>query len=112
MINLYIAPEAQKDLFEIKEYISLESEDKEAAIKVIVQITKRIHELLDFPTIGASLETIIDIQTDYRFLVCNKYTIFYRYLDGNVYVDRVLNNRRNFMKVLFQDDLEIKDIEE
>lgn len=101
MAKLFISPEAQNDLFEIKKYITEDLGNHTAAANVVARITKRIRELSEFPGLGASLESIISIQTDYRFLVCGNYTAFYRHDESNVYVDRVLYGRRDFMKVLF-----------
>ncbi|MGG6311840.1 type II toxin-antitoxin system RelE/ParE family toxin [Paenibacillus macerans] len=56
---------------------------------------------MDFPEVGAPLSVIVDLQTEYRYLVCDNYSIFYRYEDGVVYVLRVLYGRRNYMRVLF-----------
>lgn len=53
--------------------------------------------------IGAPLSSIVDIQTDYRFLVCANYLIFYRYENRIVFVSRVLYARRNYMRILFRD---------
>ncbi|WP_218571234.1 type II toxin-antitoxin system RelE/ParE family toxin [Paenibacillus oralis] len=61
---------------------------------------------MDYPKIGTPLSATIDIQTDYRYLVCDNYLIFYRYEDGVVYVVRVLYGRRNFIRVLFSNLLE------
>ncbi|MEW6623010.1 MAG: type II toxin-antitoxin system RelE/ParE family toxin [Bacillota bacterium] len=47
-----------------------------------------------------------NIQTDYRFLVCDNYLIFYRYEDGIVFVSRILYGRRNYTRILFGDLLE------
>lgn len=52
---------------------------------------------------GAPLFSIIDIETDYRFLVCDSYLIFYRYDDEVIYVVRVLFGRRDYMHILFKD---------
>ena len=37
--------------------------------------------------IGASLSSIADVESDYRFLVTGSYLTFYRVLDNDVYVD-------------------------
>ncbi|WP_425803089.1 type II toxin-antitoxin system RelE/ParE family toxin [Desulfitobacterium sp. Sab5] len=103
MNKLKISPEARNDLVEIKNYISQEFYSPQAAVNLIAKITKRIRGLLEYPGIGASLSAVIDIQTDYRFLVSDSYLIFYRYEDGVVYVIRVLYGRRDYMRVLFND---------
>ena len=67
----------------------------------VAKITKRIRMLADFPESGASLSSIVDFETDYRFLVCGNYTAFYRIENQTVKIIRVLYGRRNFMKILF-----------
>jgi addiction module RelE/StbE family toxin len=103
MYKLEISPEAKNDLAEIKGYISRELCNPQVAVNLVSKITKKIRGLSEHPGIGASLSSIIDIQTDYRFLVCANYLIFYRYEDGNVFVSRILYGRRNYMHILFGD---------
>jgi addiction module RelE/StbE family toxin len=103
MVSIKISPRAQKDMLGIKEYISEELFNSTAAANVLSIITKRIRELVEFPLMGASLSSIFDIETGYRFLVCGQYTVFYRYENDTVYVDRVLYGRRGFMRILFGD---------
>lgn len=45
--------------------------------------------------------SIINMETDHRFLVCGKYTVFYRIEGQTVNIVRVLYGRRNFMRILF-----------
>jgi len=101
MNKLKISPEAKNDLVEIRNYISDELHNPQAAVKLIVKITNKIRALLEYPVIGSSLSAIIDIQTEYRFLVCDNYLIFYRYEDEAVYVIRILYARRDYLRVLF-----------
>ncbi|MGI5912317.1 MAG: type II toxin-antitoxin system RelE/ParE family toxin [Syntrophomonadaceae bacterium] len=103
MFSIKISSKAQKDLLEIKEYISEELCNTTAANNVLSIVIKRIRELAKFPLMGAPLSSIIDFETGYRFLVCGQYTIFYRHEDDTVYVDRVLFGRRDFMSILFGD---------
>lgn len=86
---------------EISKYITEELDNPTAAANIIARITKRIRELSEFPELGPPLDSIINIQTDYRFLVCGHYTAFYRHDGDGVYVYRVLYGRRDFMKILF-----------
>lgn len=101
MYKLRISPEAKNDLAEIKGYISEELCNPQAAINLAFKITKKIRGLSEHPGIGASLSSIMDIQTDYRFLVCANYLIFYRYEDEIVFVSRILYGRRDYMRILF-----------
>ena len=44
-----------------------------------------------------------DIESDYRFIVSGNYISFYRAYGKEVYVDRILYARRNYMRILFGD---------
>ena len=101
MATLHISPEASSDLVEIKEYITIELENPTAASNVISKIIKAIRGLEHFPDIGASLSSVIDIPTDYRFLITGNYLSFYRHEGDSVYVVRVLYGKRDYLKILF-----------
>ena len=101
MHKLKISPKAKDDLAEIKGYISQELCNPQAALNLVSRITKKIRELLEHPRIGTPLSSVMDIQTDYRFLVCANYLIFYRYEDGIVFVSRILYGRRDYTRILF-----------
>ena len=101
MSNIHYTPEAEDDLAGIKEYITVELGNPIAAMNTVVKITKRIRVLEQFSEMGAQLSSIIDIVSDYRYLVCAKYIAFYR-IDGNdVYIIRVLYGVRDYVKILF-----------
>jgi addiction module RelE/StbE family toxin len=106
MSKIVFSPEAISDLEQIKEYIAEELSETKASLKIVSEILKHIRQLDDFPLSGASLSSIVEMDTDYRFLVCGKYTTFYRFEDEIVYVVRVLYSRRDFMRILLnsQDD--------
>ncbi|MDH7577314.1 MAG: type II toxin-antitoxin system RelE/ParE family toxin [Bacillota bacterium] len=103
MYKLKISPEAKNDLAEIKGYISQELCNPQAAVNLVSKITKKIRGLSEHPEIGAPLSSVMDIQTDYRFLVCVNYLIFYRYEDGIVFVSSILYGRRDYTRILFGD---------
>jgi len=48
----------------------------------------------------------VEIETDYRFLVCGNYLVFYRTEADSVFVDRVIYGRRDYIKILFDEALE------
>ncbi len=103
MYKLKISPEAKNDLAEIKDYISQELYNPQAAVNLVSKVTKKLRVLSEHPGIGAPLASVVDIQTDYRFLVCADYLIFYRYEDEIVFVSRILYGRRDFVRILFGD---------
>lgn len=101
MNNLHLSGEAQADLEKIKEYITVELENPTAAIAVVRKITKTIRILQQHALAGAALSSIANIDSDYRFLVSGNYLVFYRVSESDVYIDRVLYARRDYLRILF-----------
>lgn len=97
------SPESIEDLKQIEEYISVELGNKVSAEKIVDKIIDKINTLSEFPEIGAPLSSRISIKTDYRYLVCDNYNVFYRIENDYVNITRILNARRNFMQILFGD---------
>lgn len=100
MVEVKLSPMALADLKETRQYIREELENPIAATKVLSKITKNIRCLSSTPYMGATLSSIIDVETDYRFLLCGNYTAFYRIEGERIYVDRILYGRRDFVKLL------------
>lgn len=101
MIEIRYSPAAIADLQQTKAYIAEELCSESAAIRTITRITKQIRMLSSFPESGALLSSVMEYDTDYRFLVCGNYVAFYRYEKDTVYIVRVLYGRRDFMRILF-----------
>lgn len=62
-----------------------------------------IDELENFSEIGAPLSSVADVESDYRFLVSGNYIAFYRVFMQNIYIDRILYGRRDYLRILFPD---------
>ena len=101
MAEIKLSADAIEDLKKIKSYIAEELCNETAALHTISKITGSLRRLADFPQSGAPLASIVNLDTDHRFLSCGNYTAFYRYENGIVYVSRVLYGRRDFMGTLF-----------
>ena len=101
--KIRINPAVIADVQEIITYIA--EDNPEAASKMGDNIFSKIEKLADFPEMGTSLSSKINIQTDYRFLVCGVYLIFYKIEGEFVSVYRVLNGVRDYLSILFNDDL-------
>lgn len=101
MAEIKFSPEAITDLQQTKAYITNELCNEQAAVNTIAKLTKNIRMLADFPASGVSLSSVVGFETDYRFLVCGNYTVFYRIENQTVNIIRVLYGRRNFMQILF-----------
>ena len=101
--KIHYSPESRRDLDDIWDYFVLELQNRSAAERVIDRIMDAVDPLKNFAEMGTPLSSIADIGTDYRFLVSGNYMVFYRVQDNDVYIDRVLYGRSDYMSVLFKD---------
>ena len=109
--NIHYTLAARRDLDGIWDYIVLELQNRSAAERVVNRILDAVDKLEHFPQMGAPLSSIADNKEDYRFLVSGSYMVFYRVQGSNVYVDRILYGRSDYMSVLFKDLLRKETIE-
>ena len=103
MNNLHLSEEAQNDLIEIKAYIEEELLNPSVALATVSRITKSLRILQTYAQAGAPLSSIAEIESDYRFIASGNYISFYRAYGSEVYVDRILYARRDYMRILFGD---------
>lgn len=101
MMKLRINPEVIEDLAEIKRYIREELCNPSAADRIARKIVSAYKELKNTPFIGTPLDSVLEVKTDYRFLVCGNYLIFYKVKDDVISVYRVMNGRRDYCRQLF-----------
>lgn len=101
--SIHYSPEVQNDLDEIWEYITFELCNPQAAENSVNKIMDTVDELENFSEIGAPLSSVTDIESDYRFLTSGNYMVFYRVNGQDVYIDRVLYGRRDYLRILFPD---------
>lgn len=102
MNNIHFSEEAANDLIEIRDYIEVELLNPSAAITTVSRIVRSLHILQTFAQAGAPLSSIVDVESDYRFIVSGNYISFYRTYNNEVYVDRILYARRDYMRILFE----------
>lgn len=101
MPKIRINPIAQQDLTEIKAYIDDELCNPKAAARIVKKIIDSYSKLEQFPSMGAPLSSIVRMQTNYRFLVCGNYLVFYEADEDFVSISRVLYGRRDYLQILF-----------
>jgi len=94
MNNIHYSYDAMLDLIEIERYITEELESPKAAKNIVAKIVKHVRLLEDFPELGALLSSIVNFESEYRFLVCGKYLAFYRITDSDIYNTRHLRQER------------------
>jgi len=103
MANVILSPKAEMDLEQIGDYISQQSGSNKTALSIIRKIKSRIDELESFPLIGKPLAAFVVEDTDYRFLGCGSYLAFYRVKNNDVFIDRVLHGRQDYISILLGD---------
>ena len=101
MANILFSPQAINDINQLKAYIAIDLYSQQAAENTVKKIMQNIRILATFPEMGTSLTPIVGFNTDYKFLVCDNYTTFYRIEDEKVYIVRILYGRRDYMRILF-----------
>ena len=101
--KIHYSSESRRDLDDIWDYIVSELQNRSAAERVIDRIMDAVDPLKNFAEMGTLLSSIADVGTDYRFLVSGNYMVFYRVQGNDVYIDRVLYGRSDYMSVLFKD---------
>ncbi|MDY4812704.1 MAG: type II toxin-antitoxin system RelE/ParE family toxin [Ruminococcus sp.] len=99
------SPEALNDLDEIWKYISVNLSNLISANNTINGILDTIDVLKEFPKSGKPLEFSNGIKTNYRFVRYKNYIAFYRISDNNIFVDRIIYGKRDYMKILFENEL-------
>ncbi len=102
---VYVSPVAQEDIKRIKEYIACELHNISPSERISKAIFESIQSLRYFPEAGSPLSARLNITSNYRYIVCERYLIFYRFEMNSVYVDRVLYERMDYIRILFDDIL-------
>lgn len=101
MFEVKVSPQATADLLEIKDYIENELQNPITARNTVLKIVETYEDLANFPEIGISVERYVSFPTDYKFVLANNYSIFYR-IDGEmVRIVRIMYSRRDFVRILF-----------
>jgi plasmid stabilization system protein ParE len=103
--KIRINPSALADLPEIVEYIS--QDQPETASNTVRAIVSSYEGLIEFPEMGVPLAKklrsnfpAIKVKSNYRYLVCGQYLIFYIYEGEIISIQRILHARRNMMALL------------
>ena len=104
MTKVMLSPAAKADLQDTRRYISSVLSNPSASKQTLKRITTQLHTLEQFPESGTPI-LIPGSPVAYRYLVCGSYMAFYHIHDEEVIVDRVLYGRRDYLSILFGDQL-------
>lgn len=101
--KIHYTAESRRDLDGIWDYIAFDLQNITAAKRTVNRIMDDVDRLESHAEMGAPLSSIADVESDYRFLVTGSYLTFYRVQGSDIYVDRVLYGRRDYLHILFGD---------
>ena len=89
---------AREDIGEIFFYIAADS--PKSALEMTDKITDKIDMLAELPLIGKIVPDNEMAKQEYRMLIINNYIVFYKVIDDEVVVYRVLHGMRDYPDLL------------
>ena len=98
MAKVTLSKEAQRDIIAIRNYIRDELCN---AKHIIACLKKSIQSLEKFSGRGRLLDALLSVHTEYRYLVCENYCIFYLEDNERVIIVRILHQRQDSLRALF-----------
>jgi toxin ParE1/3/4 len=98
--NIFFTQEAENDILEIINYFS-KNVSINSALKMLNEIEKTCLSLNHYPERGHFLPELERIGIlEYREIHYNHYRIIYRKIDSTIYINCVLDGRRNIIDLL------------
>jgi toxin ParE1/3/4 len=95
---------AREDLFEIVEYIKLDS--AAVALKILENIESNVRRLVDFPEHGRVVPELKELNVyQYREIVVSPWRVIYRVDKRKIYIMAVIDGRRDVADVLLNRQL-------
>ena len=104
MTKVKLSAAAKADLQETRHYISSVLSNPSASRQTLKRIATQLHTLEQFPEAGTPI-LLPGSPVAYRYLVCGSYMAFYHIRNQEVIVDRVLYGKRDYLSILFGDQL-------
>lgn len=101
MLKVILSDMARGDLQAIRDYLRDALSNPDAARNTITALRNAVESLADMPQRGVPLDTILPVHTEYRFLVCKNYRVFYVHSGNTVEVVRILHMLQDYMRTLF-----------
>ncbi|MBQ7872202.1 MAG: type II toxin-antitoxin system RelE/ParE family toxin [Oscillospiraceae bacterium] len=105
-MKLKYTPQALNDLQELKTYIGKTLHNVRAARRITKSILDSCGRLKEHPQLGMSLEAKTGIETDLRYLLCEKHLALYHVEDDLILVVRILDGRSDYLRILFPGSIE------
>ena len=87
MFDVRYSHEALNDLDDIWGYITFELMNPDAAINTVNGIMDAVDRLSEYPLSGTPLNVLLEIESEYRFVIFKNYLAFY-HLENSAVKDR------------------------
>lgn len=84
------------DIEELQDY--LDEINRDLAEKTTARILKGITLLSTFPELGKCVEE--NMMSDKRFLILDEFIVLYSLRDGEIHVERLLNDRQDYHRYI------------
>ena len=88
-------PRAHLDRQSIALYLGQECGNPKAALSAIREIDTAIDRVREFPELGRNFDVDLLSHHDYRCVLAGTYRVFYRFVDNQIIIYRVLHQRRD-----------------
>lgn len=99
--KIHYSPQALSDLDEIWLYIATELENPITAESTVDGILNCVDKLKIFSGTGAVIRFPNGLNSEYRYVMHGNYMAFYRVIDIDVFVDRIIYGKRDYINILF-----------
>lgn len=104
MARVIVSRAAREDLQEIRRYICEELCNPPAAQRILAALKRSVLRLETFPDSGRPLDALLSVHTEYRYVACENYCIFYLSNGAEVSVVRILHQRQDCLRALLFED--------
>ncbi len=103
-MRIRYSPEARQDILKAQDYIRENFFDESAARKLGSTIVTTISLLKEQPNIGLPLSAKTGHETDLYYLIIEKkHMAFYRIIEDEIQIVRILDTRTNYMQMIFSE---------
>jgi toxin ParE1/3/4 len=99
MSNCILSPTATRDLNDISSYFA--QQNIEAGERVLALFTEKCTRLIGFPNMGKSYQFL---RSGIRGIPLEGYIIFYRVVETDIIILRVVSDRQNLADLFSDDD--------
>lgn len=98
--KIHYSPKSLSDLDEIFDYIAFELKEIIAADNTVNGIIDSINILKQFAESGSILYLPTGEVTIYRYVISSNYLSFYHLSENEIYIDRIIYGKRDYIKIL------------